>query len=428
MHKPMQLLRMRRFLPLFVTQFLGAFNDNLFRTAMVMLAIYTIFNSEAQELAFSNMAQGLFILPFFLFSAVSGQLADMMDKAKLIRWIKTAEIIIMVFGAIGIWIGHVPLMLGALFAMGVHSTFFGPIKYAIIPQHLQKDDVLLGTGLVEAGTYVAILLGQIMGGIIPPRWAAVGVIFFAVIGRISGGQVPPAPHVDAGHAVKPDLNIFRASWRLMRDTLHVPRIRVAIFSISFFWAIGALLGAQFPPLVKNAIGGDEHVATLFLAIFSIGIAIGSVAVNKLLKGVVSARYSPVSAIIMGGFVLLLWWAVGAWGGAGPHLIGVAEFITYPLAEFVMFALFGIAVFGGMYVVPLYAFLTVSVAPDETARTIAVNNIVNSGFMVVAALSLGKLVDLGATVTGTLLFVAVACLLSAYIAHRLAKLGLGDRLA
>jgi MFS family permease len=412
MQTPMQLMRSRQFLPLFVTQFLGAFNDNLFRTAMVILAIYTLYDNEAQELAFSNMAQGLFILPFFLFSAVAGQLADTIDKARLIRWVKTAEIFIMCFGAAGIWMHNIPLMFVALFAMGIHSTFFGPIKYAIIPQHLPKSDVLLGTGLVEAGTYIAILLGQITGGIIPPKWSAIGVLIVAVIGRISGSKVPDAPHVDAGHPVKPDFNIFRASWRLMRDTLHVKRIRIAIFCISFFWAIGALLGAQFPPLVKNAIGGDEHVATLFLAIFSIGIAVGSIAVNKLLKGSVSARFSPVSAVVMSGFVLLLWWGVSQWGGAGPRLIGVAEFVTYPLAELVMFALFGIAVFGGMYVVPLYAFLTVTVAPDETARTIAANNIVNSGFMVAAALSLGKLIEMGATVTGTLLFVAVSCLISA----------------
>jgi MFS family permease len=420
MQTPMQLMRSRQFLPLFVTQFLGAFNDNLFRTAMVMLAIYTLFHNEAQEASFSITAQALFILPFFLFSAIAGQLADMMDKAVLIRWIKTAEVFIMCFGAAGIWLENVPLMFSALLAMGIHSTFFGPIKYAIIPQHLVKDDVLLGTGLVEAGTYIAILLGQIVGGVIPPKWAAIGVLIVAIIGRIAGGQVPDAPHVDAGHSVTPDFNIFRASWRLLRDTMHVKRIRIAILCISFFWAIGALLGAQFPPLVKNAIGGDEHVATLFLAIFSVGIAIGSVAVNKLLKGRVSAKFSPVSAVIMSGFVLLLWWGVSQWGGAGPRLIGVAEFITYPLAELVMFALLGIAIFGGMYVVPLYAFLTVNVAPDETARTIAANNIVNSGFMVAAVLSFGKLIDFGASITGTLLFVAASCIVSALSAVMLER--------
>jgi hypothetical protein len=204
----------------------------------------------------------------------------------------------------------------------------------------------------------------------------------------------------------------------MRDVMHVRRVRLAIICISFFWSIGALLGGIFPPLVKNALGGNEQVATVFLSIFSIGIAIGSIAVNRLLKGNVSARYSPISAIIMSGFVFLLWFAVNQWEPTGGPLIGAREFITYPLADLVMFALFGIAVFGGMFVVPLYAFLTVTVARNETARTIAVNNIVNSGFMVFASVSLGGFINLGATIEGTLLYVAFACVVAAWIASRL----------
>lgn len=413
------LLRQRRFLPLFVTQFLGAFNDNLFRTAMVILAIYTIFNNPEQEAQFSTIAQALFILPFFLLSAVSGQLADSHDKAAIIRIVKTAEIVIMVFGAAGILLHNIPLMLAALFAMGVHSTFFGPIKYAILPQHLGEKDVLAGTGLVEAGTYVAILLGTIVGGLIPATWAAAGVLIVAAIGRVSGGMVPPAPPESEAASLKIDWNIFTASWRLTREVMHIRRVMLAIICISFFWSIGALLAAQFPPLVKNALGGDEHVATLFLGIFSIGVATGSVVVNRLLKGQVSARYSPMSAIGMGGFVLLLWWAIGQWGDpAGDRLMGVTEFVSYPLADIVLVALFGIAVFGGMFVVPLYAFLTVTVDRSATARTIAVNNIVNSGFMVAATLSLSALIGLGATISGTLLYVSAACIVAALIAQRL----------
>jgi MFS family permease len=419
----MQLLRQRRFLPLFITQFLGAFNDNLFRTAMVILAIYSVFNDEAKEAQFSTLAQALFILPFFLLSAVSGQLADSRDKAGMIRIIKTAEIIIMVAGAAGLMLQSIPLMLLALFAMGVHSTFFGPIKYAILPQHLDKDSVLGGTGLVEAGTYVAILLGTIVGGVIPHQWAAAGVMVVAIVGRIAGGKVPPAPPVDDGTSVPVDWNIFRASWTLARMVMKVKRVRLAIICISFFWSIGALLGAQFPPLVKNALGADKNVATLFLAIFSVGVAVGSIAVNRMLKGQVSARYSPVAANMMGLFVLLLWWGVTQWNAVPGYLIGVREFISYPIADLILLALFGIAVFGGMFVVPLYAFLTVTVAQSETARTIAVNNIVNSGFMVAATLSLGGLVALGATIEGTLIYVAFACLVAGGIAillHRAAR--------
>jgi MFS family permease len=423
------LLRNRFFAPLFVTQFLGAFNDNLFRTAMVMLVIYTIYNNPASEAQFSTLAQGLFILPFFLLSAISGQLADSHDKAWMIRIIKTAEIIIMVFGGVGLILHNVPLMLGALLAMGVHSTFFGPIKYAILPQHLKSDDVLGGTGLVEAGTYVAILLGTIAGGSIQqfvrdgsvPSWTmAAAVIGVAVAGRIAGGMVPPALPEAGARDLKVDWNPITSSWQLIKEIMHVRRVRLAIFCISFFWSIGALLAAQFPPLVKNALHADESVATAFLAIFSIGIAIGSVAVNKLLKGTVSARYSPISAVIMSVFVLMLWYAIENWGTNTGPLYNFWTFISYPLAEFVMFALLGIAIFGGMFVVPLYAFLTVTVAKTETARTIAVNNIVNSGFMVFASVSLGLLIGIGATIEGTLLYVAFACFVSAWIAQVLHK--------
>lgn len=416
-------------MPLFVTQFLGAFNDNLFRTAMVMLVIYSIYDDPTKEAQFSTVAQGLFILPFFLLSAISGQLADSHDKAGLIRMVKSAEIVIMLFGGAGLILHNVPLMLAALFAMGVHSTFFGPIKYAILPQHLKDDEVLGGTGLVEAGTYIAILLGTIFGGwgqqlvrdgSVPSWTMAAAVICVAIVGRMAGHMVPPAPPEDGAQNLKIDLNIFTASWRLIRDVMKERRIRLAVICISFFWSVGALLAAQFPPLVKNALHADESVATAFLAIFSIGIAIGSVAVNRLLKGTVSARYSPISAVLMGVFVLMLWYAVESWGVSTGPLYDFRVFITYPLADFVMVSLLGIAIFGGMFVVPLYAYLTVTVAKTETARTIAVNNIINSGFMVAASLSLGALIGIGATIEGTLLYVAFACVVSGWIALRLHK--------
>jgi hypothetical protein len=424
MQNPMRLLGQRRFLPLFVTQFLGAFNDNLFKMAMVVLVIYRIYNDPAKEAGFSALAGGLFILPFFLFSALAGQLADSRDKAWLIRIVKTAEIVIMVFGAAGLLLHTVDetisisLMLAALFAMGVHSTFFGPIKYAILPQHLGKADVLGGTGMVEAGTYIAILLGTIVGGIIPYQWAAAGVLLTAVAGRIAGQQVPAAPPQGDAPPFKFDWHIIRASNRLVSATMHIPRLYLAIVAISFFWAIGAVLGAQFPPLVKNALGADQTVATLFMAIFSIGIAIGSVAVNRLLKGGVSARYSPISAIAMGGFVAVLWWAVRTWPETPPHLMGIAEFVSWRQADLVLLALFGIAIAGGMFVVPLYAFLTTTVPAAETARTVAANNIVNSGAMVVSSLLLVALNAANVSIADTLLTVAIGSLVAAWIAQKL----------
>jgi MFS family permease len=426
MQTSIRLLGHRRFLPLFVTQFLGAFNDNLFKIAMVMLVIYQIYSDPAKEASFSGLAGAIFILPFFLFSALSGQLADSRDKAWLIRIIKTAEIAIMVFGAAGLMIHTVSqtlsivMMLGALFAMGVHSTFFGPIKYAILPQHLDNDHVLGGTGLVEAGTYIAILAGTIVGGIIPYQWAAAGVILTAIVGRIAGGQVPDAHPAPDAEPFKFDWHIVRASIRLVSATMHIRRLYMAIMAISFFWAIGALLAAQFPPLVKNALGADQTVATMFMAIFSVGIAIGSVAVNRLLAGHVSARYAPMSAIVMGGFVAVLWWAVRTWPETPGHLMGIAEFVSWRQADLVLIALLGIAIAGGMFVVPLYAFLTTTVPKNETARTIGANNIVNSGAMVLAYVLFSILNAIGVTIADTLLMVALSCVVAAWIAQQLHK--------
>ncbi len=422
MQTSFRLLGQRRFLPLFITQFLGAFNDNLFKMAMVVLVTYSILKDPTQEANFSALASGLFILPFFLLSAISGQLADAKDKSALIRIIKTAEILIMIVGAIGLFLHSIPLLLIALFAMGVHSTFFGPIKYAILPQHLDKKNILGGTGLVEAGTYVAILGGTIAGGILPAPWAAAAVLGVAILGRISGQMVPPAPPEGKNDGLKIDLNVFRASWRLVRDTMHIPRLFMAIIAISFFWGIGAILAAQFPPLVKNALGADQSVATLFMAIFSIGVAIGSVVINRLLKEEVSARYSAASVIVMGLFVLDFWWTIGGWHVSPNGLIDWRTFIASSRADHLLVDLLGISIFGGMFVVPLYAFLTTTVEKSDTAKTVAANNIVNSGFMVVATLALGVLTSLGVTIEDTLLFVAFSCLISAWIGWKLHKLG------
>lgn len=410
------LLTKRRFLPLFVTQFLGAFNDNLFKTALVLLVTYHIYSDPAKEAAFNAVAGGLFILPFFIFSALAGQLADGHDKARLIRIIKTVEIVIMVFGAAGLMVASVPLLLAALFAMGVHSAFFGPIKYAILPQHLAEQEVLGGTGLVEAGTYAAILAGTILGGIIPTPVAAALVLSVAVIGWLTGRQVPPAPPVVEDHHF--DAHIIRASIRLVRRAMGVQRLDLAILCISFFWAVGTVLASQFPPLVKNELHANQQVATLFLALFSVGVAIGSILINRLLRGEVSARFSPISALVMSAFIVDLFWTASQWSGPADGLMDLQTFIHHPEAVRVMIDLFGVAVAGGMFVVPLYAFLQITVPPSETARTIAANNIVNSAFMVIAALLAALLAMLKFTVPQILLLVAVGGIIAAWIAFKL----------
>lgn len=412
------LLRARRFLPLFATQFLGAFNDSLFKQAVVLFVTYQLYSNPAKEFQFSAIAQGLFILPFFLFSALSGQLADDHDKARLIRIIKFAEILIMILGGAGLMLANIPLMLAAVFAMGVHSTFFGPIKYAILPQHLRHDEVLGGTGLVEAGTYIAILLGTILAGVLSarPEPAAAAVFGFAVLGFLAGRQVPPAP--PAAERLPITWHIIHASIELVSATLHVRRLFLAILAISFFWTIGAVLIIIFPPLVKNVLGADQQVASMFIAVFSIGIAIGSVTINRLLKSEVSARYAPISVIAMGVFVLLLHFVSLTWSKVGPDLTTLANFLFNPMAWPMILCLLGVAITGGMFVVPLYAFLTTTVPKTETARTVAANNIVNSGAMVIGSLLAFGLSSLGFGPIAQLLLVAAMCLIAAWLGWKL----------
>ncbi|KEQ52241.1 MFS transporter [Sphingobium chlorophenolicum] len=428
MQASLRLLNKRRFLPLFITQLLGAFNDNLFKNAMVLFVVYSVYNDEKSETWFSALATGVFILPFFLLSALSGQLADQRDKAAIIRIVKAAEIVIMAVGAAGlalIWSGvavhalAIPLLLAALFAMGVHSTFFGPIKYAILPQHLHDEEVLGGTGLVEAGTYIAILAGTILAGIIPVQAAAAAIVLTAVAGWLAGREVPAAPSLLERQPI--DFHIVRSSIALVRGTMHIRRLFLAVMAISFFWAVGTVLFIQFPPLVKNVLSADKSVASLFLGIFSVGIAIGSVAINRLLCGHVSARYAPASVIGMGVSIVAFHIVCDLWmAGSNGKMLSLTGFLAHPLAIPLSLCLLCVATFGGMFVVPLYAFLTTTVEKCEAARTVAANNIVNSGAMVIGSLITISLSIAGVSVVNQLLLVAALCLPCAGIAWTLHK--------
>ncbi len=423
MQNTAHLLRTRRFLPLFVTQLLGAFNDNLFKFSMVILVTYGIYESESEDFVFNALASGIFILPFFLFSSQAGQLADNYDKAKITRIVKNLEIILAIIGGFGLWTESIPLMLTALFLLGLQSTFFGPIKYAVLPQHLEKDEVLGGTGLVEAGTYIAILTGTILGGIVIDRngdgveVAIVRVLLVAIVGRIAAQYMPTAPAQKEREEI--DFNFIRSSYHLISATLHVRRLFLAIVAISFFWTIGSVLVIQFPPLVENVLTSTPQVASLFLGVFSIGIAVGSVLINRLLKNEVSAKFAPISVILMGVFVIILYFIARGWEGLpGGELYTFSTFMMHDGAWALLGTLAGVAVFGGMFVVPLYAFLTTTVEISQTARTIAANNVVNSGCMVLGALAALGLSLLGVSTTEQLLLVAGMCVVAAWLGQQL----------
>jgi len=393
----LSLLAKRRFGPIFAVQFLGAFNDNLLKFAMLFLANFGIFVAEpgkAELLA--AIATGLFILPYFLFSALAGQVADMIDKARLIRWIKLAEIMIMALGLAGFWFQSIPILLASLFLMGLHSTLFGPVKYSILPQHLGNAEIMGGTGLIEGGTFLAILGGQLLAGAIPAWEAGLAAMGIALLGFLASLAIPAAPPIRDHHHI--DWNIFKGTKEILATAHHGRGVWLSILGISWFFAAGAVLVSEFAPLVSGALAAKQEVATLFLIVFSVTIALGSIAVNKLLKGEVSARYVPISALVLAGGLIDLWLSTS---GFSVRTAGatIPQFVATPGAIRILIDLGVIAFAGGMFIVPLYAILQIASPPDERSQIIAANNIVNAGVTVLAVLAIGGLLASGIDVPG-----------------------------
>jgi len=398
----LSLLGKRRFGPLFAVQFLGAFNDNLFKFALLFFAnfmLYAAAPAKAEMLA--TVATGLFILPYFLFSSIAGQLADGHDKAILIRWVKTAEVGIMTLALTGFWFASIPLLLICLFLMGVHSTIFGPIKYSLLPQHLHPGEIMGGTGLIEAGTFLAILAGQLLGGVIPPREAGLTAIGVAIVGALISLAVPRAPPLQALQA-RPtiDYNIVRGTANIMRAARGGRGVWLAILGISWFFSVGAIILSELAPLVKSTLGAGPSLVTLFLLVFSVGVALGALAVNRLLKGEVSARFVPVSALAMAASLIILWIATRGFVAPGAES-SIAAFLAARGSWIIVAAIGGTALSGGMFIVPLYAILQTHSAPERRSQIIAANNIVNAVVTVVMVAAVLGLMAAGVTIPGVI---------------------------
>ena len=394
-----QLLTTRRFAPLFVTQFLGAFNDNLLKSALAIFVTFRLAGASGLDAATLVMiAGGLFIAPFFLFSGASGTLADRVDKAAIARWVKVAEIGIMALGAWGLARQSVPLLLAALFCLGTHSTVFGPIKYALLPQHLRDDELVAGNALIEAGTFLSILLGTILGGsiVLVDEGALVvgGVgIASAMLGLGAARMIPPAP--PAAGADLPRPRLFHDTAAVLRHTIARPELLLPILALSWFWLFGATVVSGLPVLAKDVLFADEHVVTLMLALFAVGVGLGSMLAERLLHGEVSARFVPGAALAMAYFAVDLHWASA---GRAPQasLAGMLTFLQMPGSLRVLADLVGMAVAGGLFTVPLYAVLQHESEPHHRARVIASNNIINALAMSAGAVAAAVLLARGFT--------------------------------
>jgi 1-acyl-sn-glycerol-3-phosphate acyltransferase len=387
------LLRTRRFLPFFLTQFFGAFNDNLFRNALVVSITYGASAAASKAGLFANVAQGLFILPFFLFSALAGQLADKYEKSRLIRQTRLAEVILMFCAAAALYSGHIPTLLGLIFLLGVLATIFGPLKYSLMPQHLRQSEIVGGNALVDAGTFIAILIGTIAGGLLIPTSAApaggsantaaaVTMVVIALGTYLCSRFIPRAEATDAGLEV--NFNPFTSTWQMLRFAAQNRAIMNSLLGISWFWLVGALLLAQLPAYSKEVLGGDKTVYTLLLASFSIGTALGSLACERLSGHKVEIGLVPLGSIGITVCLLDLYFEHPAGVPAGASGVTWTAFLAAGGWDIALdCALIG--VFGGLFIVPLYALILTRSAESHRARIIACNNILNAGFMVIAAL-------------------------------------------
>jgi 1-acyl-sn-glycerol-3-phosphate acyltransferase len=402
------LLGQRRFAPFFWTQFLGAGNDNLFKFAFTVLVTYQLEVSWLPP-SLAGLAIGaLFILPFLLFSATSGQLADKLDKTVLIRFVKWLEIAVMALAGFGFVTGNVFVLLGCVFLMGLHSTLFGPVKFAYLPQHLSERELTGGNGMVEMGTFVAILLGQVAGGLliaipqVGASYVAAACLGLAILGRATAQVVPASPSTDPGLRI--NWNPVSETWRnlkLAHGNLVVFR---SLLGISWMWFFGAVFLAEFPSFAKEVLHGDEHVASLLLVVFSVGIGIGSLLCEVLSRRHVEIGLVPLGAIGMSIFSIDLY--VASRGLAPSPGYTLSAFVAQPAHWRVMADLALLSLFAGLYSVPMYALIQIRSQPSHRARIIAANNILNALFMITSAIIVGVLLKVGLTVPQVFLVVGL----------------------
>lgn len=420
------LLTSKRFMPLFISQFLGAFNDNLYKNSLTILLTYEIASKAGVNASLMvTLAAGLFILPFFLFSATAGKLADKYEKSRLIRRIKLLEICLMVLASLGLYFEHIWWLMGVLFLLGAQSAFFGPLKYSILPNHLSEDELIQGNALIETGTFLAILLGTIIGGLLiltdhGVLIMSVSMLVVALVGWLASQSIPLAKAAPNGITIR--WNVLSETWGIIQQSRGRSDVFLSIIGISWFWFVGAIFLAQFPVFTKEILAADEQVVTLFLSVFSIGIGIGSMACNKLLKGKVTGSLAAPAALGMAVFTVALYVAASFMDvPSGDDIQTLGMFLSAPAAWAIIISLCGVAVCGGVYIVPLYALMQARSDHHECAQIIAANNIINAAFMVLSALLTLGLLAMGWQVTHVFLLMGIMNLPVAAIVRRMVTL-------
>jgi 1-acyl-sn-glycerol-3-phosphate acyltransferase len=402
-----QLLRERRFLPYFSAQALGAFNDNLLKNVLVLVAMYqTARYTRVDPRMLVNLAGGLFILPFVLFSGIAGQLADRLDKALVLRTVKAAEILIMALAAAGLLTHNLSVLLASLFMMGVHSTFFAPAKYSLLPQVLRPAELIGGNALVEMGTFLAILLGTLAAGVLAVGGddAVMGGAMFtvAVVGFLVSLAIPRLTPAAPGMRI--DWNPWSSSWANIAAARASRPVFLSLLGLSWFWFYGALVLAQLPVYCRFVINGREQVVTLMLVVFAAAVGLGSLLCERLSGKKVEIGLVPFGSIGLTLFAIDL--ALASPRVPAAHALAIREFVAQPYAPRILLDLFGIGLFGGFYVVPLYAVVQQRAPPETLSRIIAANNILNAVFIVAAAAFGAAVLAVGMSVPQLLLLTAL----------------------
>jgi len=402
------LLGQRRFAPFFWVQFLGAGNDNVFKFAFTVMVTYQLQVSWPPPSQAGLVIGALFILPYLLFSATSGQLADKHPKEVLIRFVKSLEIAIMAVAAWGFWQQNVPLLLACVFLMGLHSTLFGPVKFAYLPQHLNERELTGGNGMVEMGTFVAILLGNVAGGLliavpqVGPHYVAAACLALAVLGRVMAQAIPASPPTDPGLVI--NWNAFTETWRNLKLAHGNVVVFRSLLGISWMWFFGAVFLSQFPVFAREVLHGNEQVASALLVVFSVGVGTGALLCEMLSRRHVEIGLVPLGAIGMTVFSVDLYFASRALPPASSLALGA--FLAQPAHWRVLADLFALSLFAGIFSVPMYALIQLRSQPTHRARIIAANNILNALFMIVSSLMVGALLAAGFTVPEVFLVVGL----------------------